>query len=93
MRDDASKIIDDLIKREAHFIDKGSEPDKMTNLEARRARRDGRLVRVTRTSKTASVHDLYQDTKTGEFWKTTKEGHLVRLFKEENGIAQLNNEE
>lgn len=93
MRDDASKIIDDLIKREAHFIVKSSEPDKMTNLECRRARRDGRLIRVSSMSKIAGIHDLYQDTKTGEFWKTTKDGHLVRLFKEENGIAQLNNEE
>ena len=54
---------------------------KMTLREARMARRSGSFIKV------AGRVDLYQDTKTNDFWKISDDKqHIERQFDENNSV-------
>ena len=86
MNNDASRIVDDIIRREGHTIYAKSS-QKMSSTDVKNAVDSGRLIKV------ASVHNLYKDAETGEFWKALDDGTMIRNFKENGGIAQFGKED
>ena len=84
MRQDQSTTLDKLIDNEvATSIKKTASVkiDKMSLLEARKARRSGAFIKV--------ASDLYKNVETNDMWKLSEDkSHVVRVFDEKNGVAQ-----
>lgn len=72
----------EVVVKEASDTHPIAKSAKMTLHEARIARRAGTFVKV------AGKVDLYQNTKTNDFWKISDDKkHVERLFDENNGVV------
>jgi len=98
--DDSPDIPNEYINEHLERIEKGENArDVMTDFfkglnEAKTSNKEISIItakafrQTGMFKKTASSRDLYQDLKTGDFWKISEDGKtVVRMFKEVDGLA------